>query len=74
VVCVHDAAEARHAVGSADFPAGGVGFDSLANQIFAGAFDLTAANALAFTEPPGVVDVMLMGGEIVQQSLDRPLR
>ena len=64
---VEQAAQAGHAVDAGDAPAGGVGFQAAADHVFAGPFDLAAADAAAFAQAFGVVQVLGVGGQIISQ-------
>lgn len=70
MVAVEEAARAGHAVSAAGASAGGVGCSAASDHVFAGPFDLAAADAAAFAQAFGVVQVMGMGGEIISQLME----
>ncbi len=71
VAAVHQRAEARHAVGAADAPAGAGLFEARTDHVFAAPFRLATPDALAARQPLGVVHVILAIGRIVPQALGR---
>ncbi len=70
LVAVGEAAQAGHAVEAGDAPAGGVGFEAAADQVFAGSFDLAAADAPTLAQTFGVVQVIGVWGEVVPQAIE----
>src|SRR5690606_10010861 len=67
LVAVQEGTEAGHAVDTAGSPAGAGLFEASADMILAGTFDLAAADALAQFQALGIVQVMLVGGQVVSQ-------
>ncbi len=70
LVAVDQAAQADHAVDALHASAVGVGFEAAADQVFAGPFDLTAADAPTFLQTFGVVQVVGVRGEVFSQAVE----
>lgn len=70
-VTADQAAEAGHAVDAADAPAGAGLFEAAADHVFAGAFDLAAADRAAFGQTLGVVQMRDVVARIVPQTFQR---
>jgi len=62
---------AGHAVHAADAPAGAGLFEAAADPVYAGTFDLAAADRAAFGETLGIVQMRDMVAQIVPQACQR---
>ena len=58
---VHKGADARHSVDATDTPAGPCLFQSAADEILTGAFDLPAPDRTPLTQAIGVIQVVSVG-------------
>src|SRR5262245_13989068 len=68
-VAVDEAPEVGHAIDATDSPAGTGWFEAPADHIFAGTFDLSAANRAAFGETLGIRQMRNMIPQVVSQAL-----
>ena len=69
-MAVGQAAQAGLAVDWVGAPAGVVGCSAAADEVFAGTFDLAAADALVGVKTRGVVQVVGVGGEAVSEFVE----
>src|SRR5262249_1421029 len=68
-MAVDEAAEVGHAIYATDSPASTGLFEASADHIFAGTFDLSAANRAAFRKTLGVMQMRNMIPQVVSQAL-----
>src|SRR5215471_1679629 len=68
-MAVDEAAEVGHAIYATDSPASTGLFEASADHIFAGTFDLSAANRAAFRKTLGVMQMRNMIPQVVSEAL-----